>query len=423
MTAKQTPKWAARKGSSQLGRLRRRKAMERGEFVPYFQPLIEIRTGTLAGYEVLARWSHPEAGLLLPETFIDQAEVEGWIGDLTQSLMQRSFQCARNFGEGTTLALNVSPTQLQDLTLPEQIESAARLWHFEPNRLTVEITEKAFLLNHDRALLIARELKQIGCKLSLDDFGTGQSSFRTLQSLPIDEIKVDCSLIDSMKEHRESRKIVAAVIGLGQNLGIITVAQGVKTQEQADILLMLGCDLGQGYFYGEPAPVDLLQSEARQTRARKPLLPRIANPSLEHGLEGTFAETIAHLRAIFDGAPIGLAFLDCNLRYRNLNQRFADFNDALVEAHLGKPIAGLHPGDPSQVAEHLSRALNGEATHNVPLCCTHPVRCTKQTLLLSYQPVLDEANEVVGILIAALDPTQGEQDKRPLCEGQITAAM
>lgn len=422
MTEKQAAKWTAREGSSQLGRLRRRKAIERGEFIPYLQPLVEMRTGLVAGYEVLARWNHPEAGMLLPNEFIRQAETEGWVGDLMHSLLQQSFLFAQSLGRRTVLAISVSPMQFQDLTLPEQIGAAARRFDFSLDRLTIEITETPFLADRDRALLIARELKQIGCRLSLDDFGTGCSSLRTLQSLPFDEIKVDHSFVSSMQEHRESRKIVAAVIGLGQSLGITTVAEGVEKQEQADMLRWLGCDLGQGWLYGEPAPIDRLRAECSQPHSPESPAAKIYKPLSERYHDGTPSQRLSQLQAVYDGAPVALAFLDCNLRYRNLNQRLANFNGIPVEAHLGRFVAELRPDVFQKVQPYLQRALAGEAIHNVKLTFTNRVTNKEQRVSLSYQPTLDEANEVIGVSIAASELMQWDENE-PLLTSAGRAAM
>ncbi len=413
---KQASHWIAPEGSPQLGRFRRRKAMERGEFVPYFQPMIELRTGILSGYEVLARWNHPAAGLLLPEKFVHHAEIEGWVGDLMKCLLQRSFQCAENMNPKTILAINVSPLQFQDLTLPDQIASVAERWNFALDRLMIEITETAFLADRDRALLVARELKQIGCKLSLDDFGTGYSSLRTLQSLPFDEIKVDRSFVSSMQQHRDSRKIVAAVVGLGQSLGITTVAEGIENQEQADMLLWLGCDLGQGWLYGHPTAPEHLCEPLCTPCTSELCAPKLYASTHGHYLEGTPAQQLSHLQAVYDGAPVALAFLDCDLRYRNLNQRLANLNGVSVEAHLGRLVFEVRPNLFPQLRTYLERALAGEAIHHVRLGVMNVVTGVEQHMLFSFQPTLDEADEVIGVSLAAFDLLQWEEKENQIPE-------
>ena len=403
-------------GSPQLGPFRRRKAVERGEFIPYFQPMVELRTGVLSGYEVLARWNHPVSGLMLPETFIHHAEIEGWVGDLMKSILQRSFQCAQSLDKKTVLAINVSPLQFQDFTLPDQIASVARHWDFSLDRLMIEITETALLANRDRALLVARELKKIGCKLSLDDFGTGCSSLRTLQSLPFDQIKVDRSFVSSMQQHRDSRKIVAAVVGLAQNLGITTVGEGIENQEQVDMLLRLGCDLGQGWLYGHPTATEFLCESFCSPQPQELRAPKVYISTHGRFLEGTPAQQLSHLQAVYDGAPVALAFLDCDMRYRNLNQCLANLNGASVAAHLGRLISEVRPDFFPKLQTYLERALDGEAIHHVGLSVINGATGRKQHLLFSFQPTLDEADDVIGVSLAAFDLLQWDNAETEIPE-------
>ncbi len=191
--------------------------METTKSYRFFQPLVELRTGRLAGFEVLARWQHPEHGPILPANFISLAEEDGLVGELLQQILRKTFQSASLFPESLVLAVNVSPSQLQDLDLPVQVRNVAEEAGFPLVRLTIEITESALLNDLGRSKAIAHKLKAIGCRLALDDFGTGYSSLAHLQALPFDELKVDRSFVSSMTNTRESRKIVAAIIGLGHS--------------------------------------------------------------------------------------------------------------------------------------------------------------------------------------------------------------
>lgn len=244
-------------------------ALETGQFIPYFQPLVMLRTGRLIGFEVLARWKHPEIGVIPPEKFIPLAEKDGWIGDLTDVVLRQAFAAASSLPLPIELSVNVSPLQLRDLGLARQFRRIAEESGFPLERVKVEITESALAENVALARTIADALKQMGCRIVLDDFGTGYSSLAHLQSLPFDELKVDRGFVSSMIDRRESRKIVAAVVGLGQSLGLTTVAEGVENQEEADMLLWLGCDQGQGWLYGRPQPAEML---AEMIEARR-LLP------------------------------------------------------------------------------------------------------------------------------------------------------
>ena len=176
--------------------------------------------------------------------FIPLAEDIGLISTLTRNLLHKVFASAAaiSTSEDISISFNISAIQFHDRSLPEQIHSAAQARRFFSLPLVLEITESALIDNMDQALSIAQELKTLGIRLALDDFGTGYSSLRHLQSLPFDELKVDASFVREMSDTRESRKIVAAIVGLGHSLGLTTVAEGVETKAQADMLLRLGCD-------------------------------------------------------------------------------------------------------------------------------------------------------------------------------------
>jgi len=233
-----------------------RQALDRQEFEPFFQPVVELHTGRLAGFEVLARWRHPQNGIVMPANFISLMEKHGLIGELTQQILRKAFLSAPVLPDPLALAVNVSPTQLHDLSLVSQIRDAAEAAEIPLDRLIIEITESALADDLEQAMRFARDLKATGCKLALDDFGTGYSSLRHLQSLPFDELKVDGSFIQSMAGTRDSRKIVAAIVGLGNSLGLTTVAECIETEENADTLLCLGCEMGQGWLYGRPVSAD-----------------------------------------------------------------------------------------------------------------------------------------------------------------------
>src|ERR1019366_5021526 len=232
-----------------------KRALTSGQFVPFFQPVVAVRTGKLAGFEVLARWDHPDIGIIAPDVFIPLAERDGWIRELTAIIVRSAFaSAAALLPSPLTISINISPLELHDAELTQQIRNLAEKAGFSLRRTVIEITESALAENPAQAYATVSALKEWGCKIALDDFGTGYSSLRHLQSMPFDELKVDGIFVSSITERRDSRKIVAAVIGMGQSLGLTTVAEGVATQEQADMLLWLGCDEAQGWLYGRPVP-------------------------------------------------------------------------------------------------------------------------------------------------------------------------
>jgi PAS domain S-box-containing protein len=397
-----------------------RRALDNDELDPCFQPVVELHTGRLAGFEVLARWRHPDLGMVLPDNFISLAEEDGLVGRLMQQILHKAFLSAPALPAPLILGVNVSPSQLHDSRLPGQIRKAAEEGGFPLERLLVEVTESGLLGNLELAQKIARELKSLGCRLALDDFGTGYSSLRHLQALPFDVLKVDRSFVGSMTSARESRKIVAAVIGLGHSLGLTTVAEGVETNEQAEMLLRLGCQMGQGWLYGYPLAADQIPrmiASAPWASAGKAAhngpAPTISN------LEAHPTQRLAQLQAIYDGAPVGLCLLDCDLRYVSINLRLASMNGATPDEHMGRFAREMIPQLYPSVEQFLLRALEGEAIQEVEI--SRPQNDAGGgggTIICSYQPALDEAGEVIGVSIAVVDITQRKQAEEALRESE-----
>jgi PAS domain S-box-containing protein len=398
-----------------------RRALESNEIVPYFQPLVELRTGFLRGFEALARWQHPKHGLIPPDEFIPLAEKSGLHGQLTGNLLRAVFAAAKDIPDHLTISVNISLTQLTDLTLPRHIASAAQHAKFPLERLILEITESALVGNTEHAARIANELKENGSRLALDDFGTGYSSLRHLQLLPFDELKIDASFVRSMTHTRDSRKIAAAIVGLGNSLSLTTVAEGVESQTIADMLLWLGCDLGQGWLYGRPVPPEQLP-EILAERLNPPPLPnesRVADTSLPLRLEALPAQRLAQLNAIYDGVPVGLCFIDRNLRYVSVNKRLAEMHHIPVAAHLGRYISEVMPTVFPLCEPYLLRALKGDASTGLEICYPDPNPLDeKRTHLISFQPARDEADEVVGVSVSVVDITRRKQAEQALVESE-----
>jgi PAS domain S-box-containing protein len=385
-----------------------RRAIDGDELIPSFQPIVGLHTGRITGFEVLARWQHPEFGLVLPSNFISLAEDNGLISLLTHQVFHKAFVAASLFPDPLMLSVNISPIQLRDPSLGAQIRALAEADGFPLHRLIVEITESALLTDLERAKIIAEELTSGGCKLALDDFGTGYSSLAHLQALPFSELKVDRSFVNAMTRTRESRKIVAAIIGLGHSLGLATVAEGVETEEQADMLLWLGCEKGQGWLYGQAV-------SARDTgllieAPPRPMSARLTGPGdgwASSNLEALPTQRLAQLQAIYDGAPVGLCFVDRQLRYVSINQRLAQMNGSSVSAHLGRTVKEMIPQSYPNLEPYLQRALLGEVVPEVEVSRPSNVAGGPDWIArLSYQPAFDEADEVIGISIAVVDVTE-----------------
>ncbi len=245
-----------------------RTAIPAGEIVPYFEQQIDLSTGRLSGFEVLARWEHPTRGLIGPDDFIPVAEDSGMIGELSLSILRQACSAARDWDAALTLSVNVSPFQLHDAWLAQKIIKTLTETGFPAARLEIEITESALLDNLALAQSIVGSLKNQGVRIALDDFGTGYSSLAHLRALPFDRIKIDRSFVSSIGESADSAAIVAAIASLGDSLHLPITAEGIETAEIEARLRAIGCAKGQGYHYGRPLSV----ADARRLLAEKRLL-------------------------------------------------------------------------------------------------------------------------------------------------------
>jgi len=243
-----------------------RAAIPKGEIVPYFEQQVDLTTGRLSGFEVLARWEHPTRGLITPDAFIGIAEETGMIADLSLSVMRQAFAAARDWDGALSLAINISPWQLKDPWLAQKIIKLLTETGFPARRLEVEITESALFDNLALAQSIVGSLKNQGIRLALDDFGTGYSSLAHLRALPFDRIKIDRSFVGSIIDNPESAAIVNAIARLGDSLNLPTTAEGIEDAAVEERLRAMGCTKGQGYLYGRPlntAAVRRLLAERR----------------------------------------------------------------------------------------------------------------------------------------------------------------
>ena len=393
------------------------RALADDEIVPHFQPIVELRTGRLSGFEVLARWMHPLRGAILPANLIALAETHGLITEVARQAFSKAFSLLAEVPEQLRLSVNLSPIQLVDPDLARQMEAIASVSCFPMDRLTIEITESALLSDLTRAKTVAHELKEIGCRLSLDDFGTGYSSLAHLHALPFDELKIDRCFVNKMTERRESRKIVAAIIGLAHSLGLRTVAESIETEEQADMLLWLGSELGQGWHYGRPASFQATRAMvAAPPRPAASGLPTPGEDWAVSSLEAFPTQRLAQLQAIYDGAPVGLCFLDRNLRYVSLNRRLAEMNGAPVAAHMGNLVREMAPELYPNVEPLLLRALAGEAITGFEVERPGHGAAESKWLLVSYQPAFDEADDVIGVSISVMDITEHKRAQAELQE-------
>jgi diguanylate cyclase (GGDEF)-like protein len=246
-----------------------RRAIPAGEFEPYFEQQIDLTTGRLQGFEMLARWHHPTLGVVMPDRFIPIAEETGMIADLSFSVMRKALEEARNWCPSLTISVNISPTQLRDPWLAQKIVKLLVETNFPANRLEIEITETSLFDNLSLAQSIVGSLKNQGIKIALDDFGTGYSSLAHLRALPFDRIKIDKSFVTSINDNAESAAIVNAIARLGDNLNMPVTAEGIEDALIEERLRQLGVHKGQGWHYGRPASI----SNVRRLLAERNLLP------------------------------------------------------------------------------------------------------------------------------------------------------
>ena len=231
-----------------------RKAIANSEFELFYQPLVDMRTENVTGFEALIRWQHPERGLVSPLDFIAVAEETGLIVPIGDWVLRQACAEAATWPSHLKIAVNLSPIQFKNKALLLSVVSALAASGLLPNRLELEITESVLLQDGDATLAILHELRGLGIRISMDDFGTGYSSLSYLRKFPFDKIKIDQSFIVDMSDHNDSLAIVRAVIAMGSGLGIATTAEGVETPEQFKQLKLEGCTEVQGYLFSPPRP-------------------------------------------------------------------------------------------------------------------------------------------------------------------------
>ncbi|WP_181703295.1 putative bifunctional diguanylate cyclase/phosphodiesterase [Chthonobacter albigriseus] len=238
-----------------------------GAIEPYYQPLLDLRSGHIKGFEILARWNDEARGSVSPDLFIPVIEQLGLADELATRMLSRACQDTRDWD--VELSLNISPLQLQDPFLPTRILAVLTRENFPPSRLEIEVTETALMGDVDRARHVLSEFRGLGISVALDDFGTGYSSLNHLRELKFDRLKIDRSFIMTMADNPESEKIVDAVLGLAESLGIAVVAEGIENEVARAKLAGRGCEFGQGYLFSRPVPADqarvLVESDARKT--------------------------------------------------------------------------------------------------------------------------------------------------------------
>ncbi len=246
--------------------------LDHGQFVPFFEPQVDLSTGEIVGFEVLARWNHPLSSAVGPDVFIPVAEEIGLIGKLSEQVIGAALREAAGWDAGITISVNISPTQFTDGWLAHRIVRLLTETGFPAERLLVEVTESSLFADMDLARSIVTSLKNQGVRLALDDFGTGFSSLAHLRALPFDLIKIDRSFLADVADNRESLAIIRAVTTLANALSVPVCVEGIEGEPAFRTVMSLGCEIGQGWYFGKAMPAEdaseLLSSRSREAAVR-----------------------------------------------------------------------------------------------------------------------------------------------------------
>ena len=238
-------------------------AVERRDVRVDFQPVVSLGERTVVGVEALARWDHPELGLLLPDEFVPVLEATGQIAELTTFVLDESLAAARRWldrGMRLSVAVNVSVGNLGTPGFPEEVASLLAAHRVPAELLTLELTESGVSSEREIALPVMRRLHALGCHLAVDDFGTGQSSLAHLRRLPVDQVKIDKSFVLGMGTEYGDVAVVRAIVEMGHTLGLTVVAEGVEQAAVRATLAEMGCDVAQGYLVSRPLPARCFDS-------------------------------------------------------------------------------------------------------------------------------------------------------------------
>jgi diguanylate cyclase (GGDEF)-like protein len=236
-----------------------RKALPAGEFELYYQPVVNLKSNQITGFEALIRWNHPTQGMVPPIAFIPLAEEIGFIVPLGEWIIRQACATAAQWPDDLHVAVNISAVQFRNPGLMQVIVGALAASGLQPTRLEIEITETALLQNKESTLAVLHQLRALGVRIAMDDFGTGYSSLTYLQSFPFDKIKIDRSFVKDITANTGSLNIVRAVAALANGMGMTTTAEGVETREQLDAIVSEGCTEMQGYLFSKPLPAHKIE--------------------------------------------------------------------------------------------------------------------------------------------------------------------
>jgi EAL domain-containing protein (putative c-di-GMP-specific phosphodiesterase class I) len=249
-----------------------RKALERDEFRVYYQPLVSLKNGQIVGFEALTRWQRG-SDLIMPGEFIEVADETGIIVPLNRRLLRdaceqlRCWQALFPSALPLTISVNITAKQFALPDLASQIGDTLRQTGVDPGLVDLEITENIAMSDAERSAAVLADLKALGVRLSIDDFGTAYSSLSRLQHFPVDALKIDRGFVSKMDRDADTHEIVRIIMLLAQNLGLKVIAEGIEKRTQMDMLNALGCDVGQGYLFSRPADPGTMEQWLMKARA------------------------------------------------------------------------------------------------------------------------------------------------------------
>jgi EAL domain-containing protein (putative c-di-GMP-specific phosphodiesterase class I) len=264
-------------------------AVKLKQFVPYYQPKVALSTGEILGMEALSRWQHPQHGLVAPASFISVLELSGHINELTQQILEEAAGACRRMHElgfGLTVSVNLSHVSLTDTAMADRITQIVQSVGLDPRYVIFEITETAAMTQMAPALENLARLRMRGFGLSVDDYGTGFASLQQLMRVPFTELKIDQSFVTGCAANSGSRIIVESSVEMARNLGMKTVAEGVESQSDWNVVSAARCDIAQGFFIARPMD-ERLFVECCVTGARKSRTSKIAPNPASEWLTGT----------------------------------------------------------------------------------------------------------------------------------------
>lgn len=366
-------------------------AIAQGRIVPHFQPIVEIESGKLRGFEVLARWDEPGLGDVPPDVFIPIARAAHALGGLTIDLLRTACLAARRWPGEFYLGLNMPPSLLQDQQTVDCFLATIAELGFPLRRVRVEMTEVEVVEQEDAAEASILQLRGLGIKSMLDDFGTGYSSLVRLQRFQFDKIKIDGSFVRSLEHDAASRKIVSAIVGLGKSLGAAVVAESVETRFQLEFLRSIGCDAYQGWLLAKAMDAAQTGEWIAQYRpaGKTPRLPTLSPYHRQYQLE-----------TLYEGAPVGLSFIDPELRFMAANDMFCRMLELPRDAIIGRTVEDIVPrAMQAMVTELILRSIYEGISD------TREMQVTGRsgTYLISHDRVLDAGGVVLGVSVVAID--------------------